>query len=393
MNGHQDKKHGIQHPRKISLTRLWAVIHGSRFYGLQYGGLLKLFLLRHYVLIPKEALSRALILGIGCFRGLSQSPLAAGSEFRRLTPNARHAARLDPNHARIKKSLLVLCLICWSLLGLGCPDSPSSIKPFTQALFDLAERADRTFTLDLPSSLSARDDFFSLVQKARAALKRHGMTSSSPSKKTAEQILNHLLFTELGVGREVNDKSLRWMMLPEVLIKKKGSCLGLAGLYLSLAEHLQLPIHGVLVPGHFFVRFDNKHRKQNIELLKSGQAMPRAWYLSKYHPPKGNRLYLRNLTSEESLAVFLYNLANEFRLRGDLPEAIALYQQVTAHLPDFAEAQANLGLCYQKQRDFTRAEKAYQRAKRAFSGLPGLEHNLSILRRQMHPPKEKVPIR
>ncbi len=59
-------------------------------------------------LVLLQARSRALNLGLGCFRGLSQSPLAAGSEFRQLTPNARQSARLDPNQARIKKSSLVL---------------------------------------------------------------------------------------------------------------------------------------------------------------------------------------------------------------------------------------------------------------------------------------------
>ncbi len=64
--------------------------------------------LKALFLVLELAHSRAHILGLGCFSGLSQSLLAAFHKFRRLIPNARRSARQVPNQARFKKSSLLV---------------------------------------------------------------------------------------------------------------------------------------------------------------------------------------------------------------------------------------------------------------------------------------------
>src|SRR5690349_18568329 len=70
--------------------------------------------------------------------------------------------------------------------------------------------------------------------------------------------LNAVVFDELDFKREVDSKDLRFMRLPSVLADRRGSCLGLAALYLALGERLGpghgFTVDGVMVPGHFFVR-------------------------------------------------------------------------------------------------------------------------------------------
>jgi len=191
--------------------------------------------------------------------------------------------------------------------------------------------------------------------------------------------LNRLIFEELGFQREVEDDSIKFMLLPYVLEHKRGSCLGLAALYLVLAERLKLEVRGVLVPRHFFLR----HKGRNIELLRQGESMPDEWYKKTWQVPEGVSAYMRPLTEPELLAVFRFNLANARRMQGEYPQAEELYSQVIAAFPDFAEAYANLGLVFQLQKRFEPAMDAYLQAQSLQRGLPGLEQNIETLRTDM----------
>jgi regulator of sirC expression with transglutaminase-like and TPR domain len=171
------------------------------------------------------------------------------------------------------------------------------------------------------------------------------------------------------------------MLLPYVLKHREGTCLGLAALYLTLAERLGLPLVGVLAPGHFFVRYQDRHTRRDIELLKEGREMPRSWYQEKYGAPDGHPLYMRSLDRVQTLAVFQYNLANMYGGRREYRKAIEGYRKVVAVLPDFAEAHANMGRAYQLLGERDQAEQAYLRARAAFAALPGIQQNLDSLRR------------
>jgi len=114
-----------------------------------------------------------------------------------------------------------------------------------------------------------------------------------------------------------------------------------------LAERVGLQASGVLVPGHLFIRVDTPGGHVNVELLRKGEAMPDAWYPERFGVPRGVAAYLRPLGGAETLAVLRFNLGNEQRKRQRLQRARAMYQDATAAFPDFAEAQANLGLTHQ----------------------------------------------
>ena len=191
--------------------------------------------------------------------------------------------------------------------------------------------------------------------------------------------LNRLIFEELGFEREVEDDSIEFMLLPNVINNKKGSCLGLAALYLVLAERLDIQIRGVLVPRHFFLRY----QQRNIELLRKGAAMPDEWYRKTWQVPRGASAYMRALTETELLAVFRFNLGNAYRMKGEYDRAEKIYRWVIASFPDFAEAHANLGLVLQLQKKFKPAEEAYLKAQALQPELSGLKQNLDTLRIDM----------
>src|SRR3972149_11504236 len=91
-----------------------------------------------------------------------------------------------------------------------------------------------------------------------------------------EQILktmNIVLFNELQF-KYVQTGNLEYISLNKVLDTKIGNCVGLSILYLCLAEGLHLPIYGVSVPEHIFVRYDDGDFRRNIETGYEGMFTP-----------------------------------------------------------------------------------------------------------------------
>jgi regulator of sirC expression with transglutaminase-like and TPR domain len=260
---------------------------------------------------------------------------------------------------------------------LACPRPRTTPARLTPGFLELADLARREVPVPLPLASKTRRRFDELVERARAVV--------GPKKdRSSVDRLVRLLFVELGYKREIDDRTVMPSLLPWVLQQRRGSCVGLGTLFLALGEELGLPLEGVLVPGHFFVRYRGPDGTRSVELLKEGHEMAEGWYRERYPLPRDNPMYLRGLRPDETLAVLRYNVANALRERGRLARAVEEYRRVAAVLPDFAEAQANLGLACHKLRDFTGAEQAYRKAGRANPGLPGLHHNFQQLYREWH---------
>jgi tetratricopeptide (TPR) repeat protein len=200
--------------------------------------------------------------------------------------------------------------------------------------------------------------------------------------------LNAVVFGELGYEREIESRDLRFVRLPSVIAQRRGSCLGLGALYLALGERLGVPLDGVMVPGHFFVRLGGR----NVELLRRGEAMPDDWYRGKYGPWPAAADYLRPLAVSEVVAVHWFNAGNTLRAARDLPRAANAYARAAAEFPGFAEAKASLGAVRQLQGSLADAEAAYEDAARARADLPGLAENLAVLKRErLHETGPGVP--
>jgi len=257
--------------------------------------------------------------------------------------------------------------------------APTPITDSLLALADVAEESARVRgeSLGIPSRQISEERIKALTSAARALL-------AERPKQHPLSVLSALVFEREGYQREVEEAALSHALLPRVLAARRGSCLGLGALYLVLAEQLGLPIRLAVAPGHVLVRYlgDARGAPRSAELLRRGEDMPLDWYRQRYGAPLRHSLYLRPLEPHEALALFRYNLANAHREQGDLPRARELYAEVVAVLPDFAEAQANLGLVYQRIGELVRADQAYRAAQRSYPGLPGLAQNLELLRRE-----------
>jgi len=268
----------------------------------------------------------------------------------------------------VRRAALALLLL--AACGPRRREPAVSEAPLTRRLLTLARGLD----LGVGDELAARTrDLERLAGAARAALARRGQQS-------AVEVLNRVVFEDEGFRREVDDTDLAYVLLPSVLRAQRGSCVGLGTLYLALGELLHVPMRGVVVPGHFFVRAWEGDRWRSVELLRRGAEESPEWYRVRWPVPSTTAsVYDRPLTDDEVAGVVEYDVGNELRRRGRVAEARRAFERAVTHFPALPEAQASLGAVLQLTGSLDAALAAYRTAGRVEPGLPGLDENLRLL--------------
>ena len=218
-----------------------------------------------------------------------------------------------------------------------------------------------------------------------------GHSSLSNSRKTIE-IINKLLFDELGFSPVANADNPQDLFLSSVLDNKRGYCLSLSILYLSVAERLGLPLHGVVVPGHFFVRYADKGKSFNIETTQKGASPPDEHYIKEFKIPqdKEQAVYLQNLGKKETIGCFFNNLANVYFDLNNIENAYYYQQKAVDINPLLAEARTNLGNIFLKKNMVDSAIEQYQIALKINSADAKTYHNLANAYRRKERPDEAI---
>lgn len=200
--------------------------------------------------------------------------------------------------------------------------------------------------------LSQLDD---MAYEVRRRLEEKGL---GPDYR-AVAVINDYLFDELGF-KSVSEASDPYdLLLHSVIDRKQGYCLSLSILYLSLGERLGLPLYGVVVPGHFFVRYDDGQVRFNIETTGKGGNAPDEHYVDKFRvpdggstsSPQGESIYMTNLNKLQTLGCFFNNLGNAYSDIGDMKTSLAALEIAVKINPSLTESRTNLGNIYlQKER-------------------------------------------
>ena len=178
-------------------------------------------------------------------------------------------------------------------------------------------------------------------------------------------VINEYLFKELGFKSIAEASNPHDLFLHTVLDKRAGYCLSLSILYLSLGERLGLPLYGVVVPGHFFVRYDDNTMRFNIETTSNGGTAPDQHYLDKFKVPRaGNGVYMKNLNKIQTLGCFFNNLGNSYSEVGDIDSALLALERAVEINPMLSESRANLGNMYLTKGQVTKAINQYREALR-----------------------------
>ena len=174
-------------------------------------------------------------------------------------------------------------------------------------------------------------------------------------------VMNEYLFGKFGFKSisEANDPNS--LFLHTVIDKKEGYCLSLSVLYLSIGERLGLPLYGIVVPGHFFVRYDDGRVRFNIETTSKGGNAPDEHYIKKFKVPRlnGRSIYLKNLSKIQTLGCFFNNLGNSYSDVGDIESALLAFERAVEINPALSESRANLGNIYLKKNQVAQAVSEY----------------------------------
>ncbi len=201
-----------------------------------------------------------------------------------------------------------------------------------------------------------------LLDEMAIEIKKRLSDKKIPLNYYAIETINDYLFSELGF-KAVNDaNNADDLFLHSVLDRKRGYCLSLSILYLSIGERLGLALHGVVVPGHFFVRYDDGRVRFNIETTSGGKFASDDHYLEKFKVPDGDNIYMINLTKRQSLGCFFNNLGNSYISANNNPAAKKAFDNAIDIAPTLAEAHMNLGNIYIDSNNLRLALSEYQKS-------------------------------
>lgn len=215
---------------------------------------------------------------------------------------------------------------------------------------------------DLVSGYSCREKLDEMAYEIRDIVESHRQRMGI----AALPIINQYLFQKEGFRAvpEANDPND--LFLHRVLERKRGYCLSLSILYLSITERLGLPVYGVVVPGHFFVRYDDGGTRVNIETTGAGATASDEHYIEKFKVPTDmpDSVYLKNLDNTQTLGCLFNNLGNCYSAIGDVESAQSTLECAVQINLLLAESRVNLGNIYLQKGFVGDAIHQYQMALR-----------------------------
>ena len=270
--------------------------------------------------------------------------------------------------------IMALCLILTGALPSQAATQQVSITEELVATLALPEnKIDLTDTLLLISrhwdprldTAPLKKTLDQLTESARSQLK------GSPSPAQTVEILRKVIhekerysYTEAldPAGLPINPAEL---FLHGLLQTRRGYCMNLSLLYLILGERLDLPLVGVPLPNHFFVRYDSPEYRVNIEATEGGTAFPDSFYEQRFGAARGSKYFMKNLDKKQTLGAYFSNVGLVMYRAGKPKVAIFYLEQSASINPQSIDALNNLGNIYSELKQHHKSIHAYERALKA----------------------------
>jgi regulator of sirC expression with transglutaminase-like and TPR domain len=168
----------------------------------------------------------------------------------------------------------------------------------------------------------------------------------------------------------------------ELLAKgEAGSCLGVSLLFLGVARRLGLPVYGVAVPGHFFLRFYCPGgRRRNLDVTRPNEELNDEFYI-RWRKISDRTLrtglYMRSLTDREVLAHLLASRSGCLARAGMYELALRDAETALRELPGNPQALINRGFVLDRMGKEAQAAESYRMAIRANPGASRALNNLA----------------
>lgn len=251
-----------------------------------------------------------------------------------------------------------------SITGLGLKVLPDEER----GLEDLLAVERKDFNLSAVALAMAREDYPSLKAEKYAAkideiageLDRR-LSLRGYNEELLVRGMNRYFFKELGFQAAAGDPrkgGLRNLHLHHVLDTRRGHCLSLSLLYVVLARRVKMPAWGVSVPGHFFVRYQSKKLRRNVETTLGGKEFTDQYYSEKYRPSRESvekGAYLVNLAGPQIIVEMLNNRAAYYHSRGEDEKALRDLRRATTLGISFAAGHGGLGFVHLRRGEFEEA--------------------------------------
>lgn len=191
-----------------------------------------------------------------------------------------------------------------------------------------------------------------LDSTAEAMTKHLGDKKAGPD--ALDQILN-AVFKSWDIGFDPRDTVTETLLPHLVFRNRKGACLGVSLIILMLAEKLGCPVYGVMLPGHFFCRYDNNGLRINIEPNRQGCDHPDDYYRKRYPGEHHPGYSLASLDKKAIIGILCYNAGALCLKRKDYDAAIVFYRESMRRVPGFTEAKGNCAVAYAKKNNLDSA--------------------------------------
>jgi regulator of sirC expression with transglutaminase-like and TPR domain len=177
------------------------------------------------------------------------------------------------------------------------------------------------------------------------------------------------------------EELINFHSIEKVLKRRQGICLSISLIYLMLGDKLHLPLYGVLMPGHFFVRYHEPGRAGiNIETTYSGVEY--YGYKEGYGVDlldKNKMSYGKELDKYQVLGAYMSNLGNFFISIGRDKKAAVLLKKSIEFSPDTAEAYENMGVLCELEKNQESAIGNYQKALDIYPRIPSAHARLGMI--------------
>lgn len=182
------------------------------------------------------------------------------------------------------------------------------------------------------------------------------------------------------------------LFLHGLLNTGKGYCMNLSLLYLIVAQKLDLPLHGVALPNHFFVRYEHEGVRINIETTERGVSYPDSFYQQRFGALADNKnsYFMKNLDGRKTLGAYFSNVGMVY-YQNQKPERAIFYLGLsTAINPQSIDAQNNLANIYSELKKPHEAIKHYKLALKADPHNSSTLFNLGLVFMESGEPSKAI---
>ena len=205
------------------------------------------------------------------------------------------------------------------------------VRRLANADVDLAAEA-----LQIARELNPKVDVAACRARVAAlAAKVRAAAQGAPAAAAKLQAIRRVLFGEERFAFEISAHAF-----DAVLAHKRGNCLSLSVLTLSLARELKLPLCAVVVPKHAFVRYDDGRQHFNVEPSMGGVFVGDAYVKGRCRGAGGVPKLLSHM---ELVGLMMAQAANDLYKRGQHARAATLFARAVELAPVHSETYHNWG--------------------------------------------------